>query len=79
MAYGSGANWEIALGTQHHTITTLVVTTLWEFAHNAFVELDNNKVLHMELDYFETYLHCGKYFSLKHEGTHTIHLLHSHI
>lgn len=62
------ANREIALGIEHHMITALVVTTLREFFHNAFVEMDNNKVLHVELDYFEPYLCCCKFFSLEHDA-----------
>lgn len=47
-------------------ITVLVLTTCQEFAQNAYVDLDDSKVLHVELEFYEPYLRCLKCFSADH-------------
>lgn len=63
---GTVADRDIADGEQHHMIIALVSTQLRTFTHNALVTLDNNKVLYVELDFFEPYLRCTRCFSLEH-------------
>lgn len=67
---GVVVNREVAFGNHHHMIIALVArlvaTQLCTFMHNARVLLNENNVLHVELEFFESYLHCTRCFALEH-------------
>lgn len=57
---------DVLTGSRHHMITALISMTCREFAHDAYVELEDSKVMHVELDFYEPYLKCLTCFSVEH-------------
>lgn len=64
--YGKVVDHNILARNHLHMIIVLLSTTCREFAHDAYVELENNKIFHVELEYYEPCLCCIKCFSPNH-------------
>lgn len=58
------ANRDVLTRNRHHMITMLVSTTWREFAHDAYVELEDNKLIYVELEIYEHTCNVSSIFLL---------------